>query len=220
VKVLKTILAFVLVAAFVSVGVWGYPRVAARLTWVAVTAMNLVSNEAFTSIAVAAVNLSPGMQIGRGMVVMRRWRRDQVPEGAMFNLEGVRGKFAREKITKGQHISPQQVTDVVPPPMRTTPRRGYSILSFAVPPVDAARLFVGDRVDITIQFVDRSQTPIVIKNPVTLKVGWLVHYINYADPMRERMGYIPVYLEMRNQELWPPGTARLVTGNRMFKSER
>jgi len=223
VKVLKTILAFVLVAAFVSVGVWGYPRVAARLTWVAVTARNLVSNEAFTSIAVAAVNLSPGMQIGRGMVVMRRWRRDQAPEGAIFNLEGLRGKFARERVAKGQHISPQQVTDVVPPPMRTTPRRGYFISSFAVPVADASRLFLGDRVDLTIQYIDISQTPMVIKEPVTLRVGWEVHHIDYSSPLRERQGRIPVYVEFPHRDWYEhfgQGVRWRGGHHRMFKSER
>jgi Flp pilus assembly protein CpaB len=134
--------------------------------------------ETFTSIAVAAVNLSPGMQIRDGMVAMRMRRRDEVPEGAMFSLEALLGKYESERVTKDQPILPRQVTDATPPPMRRMPRRGYSIISFGVPSEDAANLFVGDRVDITVRFVDTSREPHKVQDPVTLRVGWPIYHID------------------------------------------
>jgi len=183
-------------------------------------------NETFTSIAVAAVNLSPGMRIGDGMAVMRMWRRDQVPEGAVFSLEGIMGKYVRERVAKDQPISPRQVTTVAPPPPHPCLRgivtpQGYHASPFWVPTADAARLFVGDRVDITMVPIDRTQTPIVVKDRVTLRVGWRVHYIDYADPIRERQGVVPVYLKIKSEEAdkylpdaWDGGTTRI------FRSDR
>ncbi|MBS3985684.1 MAG: hypothetical protein KGZ66_08765 [Selenomonadales bacterium] len=182
--------------------------------------------ETFTSIAVAAVNLSPGMQIRDGMVAMRMWRRDEVPEGAVFSLEGIMGRYVSERVTKDQPISPRVLTDVTPPPpipclqSYVTPQ-GYIAFPFEVPTTDAARLFVGDRVDLTMVPIDRTRVPIVVKDPITLKVAWRVHYIDYADPMRERQGRVPVYLVMKHKELhdhlpsaWDGGATR------MFKSDR
>lgn len=183
--------------------------------------------ETFTSIAVAAVNLSPGMQIRDGMVAMRMWRRDEVPEGAVFSLEGIMGKYASERVYKDQPIFSRQITDIVPPPPhpclqgRVTPQ-GYVAIPFHAPASDTIGLFVGDRVDIVVQFVDMSQTPIVVKDPVTLRVGWRVHYIDYASPTWERQGVVPVYLKMSTVELdaqWAPGTRRFGT-TRLLRSDR
>lgn len=182
--------------------------------------------ETFTSIAVAAVNLSPGMQIRDGMVAMRMWRRDEVPEGAVLSLEGIMGRYVSERVTKDQPIFPRDLTDVTPPPPipclrgQVTPQ-GYVAIPFTVPTADAARLFVGDRVDLTMVPIDRSRVPIVVGDPITLRVGWRVHFIDYADPMRERQGFVPVYLELKSGEsrkylpaAWDGGATR------MFKSDR
>ena len=178
-KVLKTIFALVLVAAFVAVGVWGYPRVAARFTWV----------------AIAAINLSPGMPIRDGMAILKLWRVDQIPEGAVHSLQNIIGNYARERIAKGEIVRPSAVTTKTPPPVRTMPRWGYSIICFGVPRDDAAKLFVGDRVDITITFVDKKTNQVM--EPKTFKVGWPVHHIDYEDPVRGTV----VRVEVKNEEL-------------------
>ena len=179
-KVFKTILALVLLAAVVAIGVWSYPRVAARFTWV----------------AIATINLSPGMPIREGMAILKLYRVDKVPEGAMHSLETIIGNYARERIAKGEIVRPSAVTDKTPPPVRTMPRWGYSIIGFGVPREDAAKLFVGDRVDVTLTPRERQGEQYVSLNPITIKKGWKVHHIDYADPLRGTV----VSVEMKNSE--------------------
>lgn len=170
--------------------------------------------DTFTSIAVAAVNLSPGMQIRDGMVAMRMWRREEVPEGAVFSLEGIMGRYVSERVAKDQPIFLRQVTDVAPPPVRMTPRWGYSIVSFAVTRATAADLFVGDKADITV---------VVPPTPaVTLEVGWPIHYIDCADPLMRQAGFVLVYFEVDNDEYkaaMPRGEA-IYGPSRIVRAER
>lgn len=182
-KVLKTIFALVLVAAFVAVGVWGYPRVAARFTWV----------------AIAAINLSPGMPIREGMAILKLYRVDKVPEGAMHSLETIIGNYARERITKGEIVRPSAVTDKTPPPVRTMPRWGYSILSFGVTKDDAAKLFVGDRVDVTLIQGEIVNGRFIERDPVTIRKGWKVHHIDYENLVGGE--HVRVMLEIKNEEI-------------------
>jgi len=198
VKVFKTIFALVLVAAFVAVGVWGYPRVAARFTWV----------------AIATINLSPGMPIREGMAILQLYRVDKVPEGAMHSLETIIGNYARERIAKGEIVRPSAVTDKTPPPVRTMPRWGYSILSLGVPRDDAAKLFVGDRVDVTVIPRERQGNQYVSLDPVTISKGWLVHHIDYADPV---VG-TAVSLEIRTEETRSSLPRRILSPSRMVLS--
>jgi len=198
VKVFKTIFALVLVAAFVAVGVWGYPRVAARFTWV----------------AIAAINLSPGMPIRDGMAILRLWRVDQVPEGAMHSLETIIGNYARERIAKGEIVRPSAVTTKTPPPVRTMPRWGYSIMGFGVPRDDAAKLFVGDRVDVTVIPRERQGEQYVSLPPVTIRKRWLVHHIDHADPLEGTV----VRLEIKTEESRAYIPRRWISPSRMVLS--
>jgi len=198
VKVLKTILALVLVAAFVIAGVWGYPRVAARFTWV----------------AIASINLSPGMPIRDGMAILKLWRVDQVPEGAMHSLQDILGNYARERIAKGEIVRPSAVTTKTPPPVRTMPRWGYSLLTFGVPSEDAAKLFVGDRVDVTVTPRGLRDGSFIDLDPVVIS-GWLVHHIDHEN--LSGGGHVRVTLEVRTEESRAALPARIIDPSRMVR---
>ena len=185
-KVFKTIFALVLAAAFVAVGVWGYPRVAARFTWV----------------AIAAINLSPGMPIREGMAILKLYRVDKVPEGAMHSLETIIGNYARERIAKGEIVRPSAVAAKTPPPVRTTDRRGYFIRDFAVPREDVYKLFVGDRVDVRVTFVERVGDPNSPTSTETIRKGWVIHHIDYDNQLRANNGQAVVFLDIPSEEFW------------------
>ncbi|MBS4053230.1 MAG: SAF domain-containing protein [Thermaerobacter sp.] len=197
-KVFKTMLALVLLAAVVSIGVWGYPRVAARFTWV----------------AIAAINLSPGMPIRDGMAILKLYQVDKVPEGAMHSLETIIGSYARERITKGEIVRPSAVTDKTPPPVRTMPRWGYSIIGFGVPREDAAKLFVGDRVDVTVTPRALRDGSFIDLDPVGI-TGWLVHHIDYENLVGGE--HVRVMLEAKTEEVRAALPARWSAPSRMVR---
>ncbi len=160
--VVGIVLVLIIVAGVVFVGA---PMVEERFVWV----------------AVAQVNLSPGMRVGDGLVGLRMWNVDAVPTGAIHTLEEIREMYARENIARGEPVLLSRLTAVAPPPVRTISRQGYILLEIAVHKSDVVNLFVGDMVDVTVIPVKENADGSVSKmRPLTVRKGWLVHHIKYG----------------------------------------
>ncbi len=188
--VVGIVLALIIVAGIVFVGV---PVVEERFVWV----------------VVAQVNLSPGMRLGDGLVGLRRWDAGVAPNGAVHTLEGIQEMYALENITKGEPVLLSSLTAVVPPPVRTIPRQDHTILWFPVDPEDAANLFVGDVVDVTVS------RPTGV-SPLTVSKGWVVHNIDYEGGLPPGVPGVAVFLELKNEEFftafgYPKGHPRYET---------
>lgn len=184
-------LVLVIVAGIVFVGV---PMVKERFVWV----------------AVAQVNLSPGMRIGEGLVELRMWDAGTAPNGAIHTLEGIREMYARENITKGEPVLLSSLTAVVPRPVRTIPRQDHTILWFPVDPEDAANLFVGDVVDVTV-------SRLTGVSPLTVSKGWVVHNIDHEGGLPPGVPGVAVFftrssllIELFKQGQRRPWAAHLV----------
>ncbi|MBT9177336.1 MAG: hypothetical protein DDT20_01669 [Firmicutes bacterium] len=136
----------------------------------------------YTGVVVAAVNLSPGMRLRDNLIAFTTWSVDAVPRGAIKSLENYRGMYVRENIAKGEVIFPSSLTAVTPAPVRTQPKPNHYFLPLTTTPEDAAELFVGDRVDVTVTpVIDAPNGGIRALDPVTIRKGWRVHHIDYED---------------------------------------
>ena len=177
-KVFKTILALVLLAAVVAIGVWSYPRVAARFTWV----------------AIASVHLSPGMRIEEGMAILRLWPVASVPEGAMHSLADVIGKYAVSRKYKDDVLTPSDLTARTPRPR--TPRPGHTFAIWPTHREDLAKIHVGDVVDAIL--TRTSPKGAKYDEVFTISPDWVVAKIEYiaSDPAKRMPGAGVIYLEM------------------------
>jgi len=184
VKVLKTIFALVLVVSFVAVGVWGYPRVAARFTWV----------------VIASVHLSPGMRIEEGMAILRLWPVANVPEGAIHSLADVIGKYAVEQEVQRRRSYSLRLDGQTPRPR--TPRPGYLFSSYAVTRENAAKFHVGDTVDVTVTFFDTQNNQLVNERKVIVSPdGVIARILHTAEcPILRRHGFAEIFIEIEVEE--------------------
>jgi len=175
----------------------------------------------YTGVLVAAVNLSPGMRLTDAMVVLRSWPVEAVPSGALgFNsLDDIRrGMYLRERVAVGQVIFPSSLTDVSPQ-IRTEAKRDYVLMPLTAPPDDAAKLFIGDRVDITvIPAKDGADGGLVTLPPVTIGRGWVVQHIDYADRQARESGTVRVVIEVSGRAYIEAGLSPFLLPVRMEKS--